>query len=467
MVDSISVINPATEELIEEIPVDNSTTVVEKANRARLVQPKWAKRPISDKIKIISQFKESLIQQVDELASIMTAETGKPITQSKNEILATPKRIDFFIRNVAQATNSHCVYKEPQNALPRNEQLKEIISYDPLGTIANISAWNYPYFVGSNVFIPALLTGNAVLYKPSEIATLTGLAITNLLHEAGIPENVFVPVIGTGIAGATLLEQQIDGVFFTGSYETGKKIAITTAPKLIKQQLELGGKDPAYVCNDIDTATAAASLAEGAFYNNGQSCCAVERIYVHTDAYEPFLKAFIEAVNAFKIGDPTQTDTYLGPLSRKPQINILTQQVEEATSKGAKLHLGGLPIKRTGFYFAPTVLSEVNHEMTIMKEESFGPVIGIQKVQDDEEAIALMNDTPYGLTAAVYCASHKRATQILEKVNSGSAYWNCCDRVSPHLPWTGRKHSGIGSTLSLLGIQAFVQPRAWHLKHSI
>ena len=356
------------------------------------------------------------------------------------------------------------MYTEPADATSQNAALEEIIAYDPLGVIANISAWNYPYFVGANVFVPALLTGNTVLYKPSEIATMTGLAIAQLMHEAGIPQDVFIPVVGAAQTGSALLAQNIDGVFFTGSYATGKKIAIAAAPKLIKMQLELGGKDPAYVCSDADIATAAAGLADGAFYNNGQSCCAIERIYVHTDVYEPFLDAFLLAVQAFKLGDPTRPDTDLGPLSRKPQMAVLSQQVADAFIKGATIHCGGTPLDQQGFYFAPTVLTQVTHDMAIMREESFGPVIGVQRVSDDESAIALMNDTDYGLTAAVYSQDRDHAVRILEQVNSGSAYWNCCDRVSPRLPWTGRGHSGIGSTLSEIGIRTFLQPRSWHLR---
>lgn len=460
----LSIINPATEALIQTLPTDDTAAVAQKVSQARAAQPDWAARSRSARIEPIQKFRDLLTERADALAATLTAETGKPISQSKSEILATPQRIDFFIENVARVLAPESVYREPSQALPGTGELEEIISTDPLGAVANISAWNYPYFVGSNVFIPALLTGNTVLYKPSEIATLTGLAIADLFHEAGIPEDVFIPVIGTGLAGAALLEQPIDGVFFTGSYSTGQKIAIAAAPKLIKVQLELGGKDPAYVCDDVDVATVAAGLADGAFYNNGQSCCAVERIYVHADVYEPFVEAFVQTVRAFKMGDPTDSDTYLGPLSRKPQLTVLEQQIEDALAKGAKLRCGGQPSNRSGWYFEPTVLTEVTHEMTLMREETFGPVIGIQRVSDDASAIALMNDTAYGLTAAVYGRNRDRALQILSQVSSGSAYWNCCDRVSPRLPWTGRGHSGIGSTLSVAGIYAFLQPRAWHLR---
>ncbi|MGB7250304.1 MAG: aldehyde dehydrogenase family protein [Phormidesmis sp.] len=464
MTDFISVINPASGSLIKEIPADSRESVTAKYARARAASGDWAARPTTDRIAPIKAFKDLLIQQADSLAATLTAETGKPIAQAKSEILATPQRIDFFIENVSAVLAPESVYQEPQGALPGTGSLEEIITADPLGVIANISAWNYPYFVGSNVFIPALLTGSAVLYKPSEIATITGLAITHLLHEAGVPEDVFVPVVGAGLTGAALVEQPIDGVFFTGSYGTGQKIAIAAAPKLIKVQLELGGKDPAYVCEDVDAIAAANALADGAFYNNGQSCCAIERIYLHSKVYEPFLEAFLQAVKGFKLGEPTDHDTYLGPLSRKPQLAVLEQQIADALAKGATLQCGGQRLDRTGCYFAPTVLSEVTADMALMREETFGPVIGIQKVENDEQAVQLMNDTNYGLTAAVYCAERERAVQILSQLKSGSAYWNCCDRVSPRLPWSGRGHSGIGSTLSVEGIRAFLQPRGWHLR---
>jgi acyl-CoA reductase-like NAD-dependent aldehyde dehydrogenase len=464
MADLLSIINPATEALIKEILVDDRTAVAEKYNRAQSAQPGWAALPLADRISPILRFRDALTERVDTLAALLTAETGKPITQARSEILAVPGRIDFFVEDAAQVLAPDRVYSEPAYALPGTGTLEEVISHDPLGVIANVSAWNYPYFVGGNVFIPALLMGNAVLYKPSEFATLTGGAIADLLHKSGIPKDVFIPVIGSGLTGAALVEQPINGMFFTGSYATGQKIAVATAPKLIRTQLELGGKDPAYVCADANVATAAAGLADGAFYNNGQSCCAVERIYVHTDVYDEFLAAFMGTVQGFRLGDPNDPDTYLGPVSRKPQLSVLADHVADALAKGATLRCGGQALDRPGWYFAPTVLTEVNHTMTVMQAETFGPVIGIQRVASDDEAVALMQDTPYGLTAAVYGMDRERAIGILRQLKTGSAYWNCCDRVSPRLPWSGRGHSGLGTTLSLAGLYTFLQPRGWHLR---
>jgi acyl-CoA reductase-like NAD-dependent aldehyde dehydrogenase len=344
-------------------------------------------------------------------------------------------------------------------------KLEERISHEPLGVIANISAWNYPYFVGSNVFVPALIAGNAVLYKPSEFATLTGLHIVEMLDEAGVPKDVFIPVIGGGATGAALLRQPVDGVFFTGSYATGAKIGAAAGRKMVKVQLELGGKDPVYVCDDADVKTAAAGIADGAFYNTGQSCCSVERIYVHEKVHDAFVAAFIAEVKGFKIGDPMDETTYIGAITRRPQLDVLKRQVADAKKKGAKLLAGGHAIQRKGNWFEPTVFVNVDHRMALMRDETFGPLIGIQKVEGDAEAVALMNDTTYGLTAGVYSSDERRARKILAQVNSGSVYWNCCDRVSPRLPWSGIGHSGIGLTLSTYDIQTFTRPNAWHLRH--
>jgi acyl-CoA reductase-like NAD-dependent aldehyde dehydrogenase len=256
----------------------------------------------------------------------------------------------------------------------------------------------------------------------------------------------------------------VDGVFFTGSYATGAKIAQAVGPRMIRLQLELGGKDPAYVCDDVDVPAAAASLADGAMYNTGQSCCAVERIYVQEKMHDAFVEAFVREVKGFRIGDPTDESGYIGPLTREAQLDVLEAQVADARAKGARLLTGGRRLDPPGHWFEPTVFSHVDHTMTLMREESFGPIIGIQKVADDDEAVRLMNDTEYGLTAGVYTKDAARAERILARVEAGSVYWNCCDRVSPRLPWSGVKHSGIGLTLSTQGIETFTRPKAWHLR---
>ena len=454
----MKIVNPWNGALVADVPADTAKGVAAKYAKARAAQPRWAALPMRKRLDCIARFRAAVVAREDELARTLTQEVGKPVRQSRNELKGLLGRLDFFLAESAAALRDEKVLDD------KGGKLEERISHEPLGVIANISAWNYPYFVGGNVFVPALAAGNAVLYKPSEYATLSGLAIADMLHAAGVPDDVFVPVIGGGEAGAALLRQPVDGVFFTGSYATGQKIAASAGKRMIKVQLELGGKDPIYVCEDVDVKAAAASLADGAFYNTGQSCCSVERIYVHRAIAKPFIDAFVAEVKGYKSGDPMDEATYIGAITRRPQIDVLKRQIADAKRKGARVLLGGAPVAGKGNRFAPTVLSNVDHTMAVMRDESFGPIIGIQAVGDDDEAVALMNDTEYGLTAGVYTTDEKRAKRLLARLQAGSVYWNCCDRVSPRLPWSGVKHSGIGLTLSTYGIQTFTRPKAWHLR---
>jgi acyl-CoA reductase-like NAD-dependent aldehyde dehydrogenase len=452
----LAVHNPATGAQIARLPADDESSVAAKTRRARGVQREWAARPLAERKACIARFRAGVVRDLEVLAVTLTRETGKPIRMSRNELNGLLPRIDFFLEQVDAAIATETVFDE--------DGMRERIEHAPLGVVGNISAWNYPWFVGCNVILPALLTGNAVLYKPSEFASLTGLEIARLLHEAGVPEDVFVPLIGAGPVGAALLAQPLDGLFFTGSVVTGKRIAETVGARLMRLQLELGGKDPTYVCDDADAQAAAASLADGAMYNSGQSCCSVERIYVHERIHDAFVAAFVETVRDMKVGDPMSEETYIGAITRAAQLDVLDAQVADAKAKGGALHIGGHRLPGPGNWYAPTVFSNVNHGMTLMRDESFGPVIGIQRVTDDAQAIELMNDTRYGLTAGVYTPDAARAQRLLAQVNAGSLYWNCCDRVSPRLPWSGYGDSGVGLTLSKYGIQAFTRPRAWHLR---
>jgi acyl-CoA reductase-like NAD-dependent aldehyde dehydrogenase len=448
--------NPATGQVVQQVPADDPGSITRKAVAARAAQPAWADLPLEARIAALRRFRALLADRKEDLARTLTAEVGKPITQSRNELNGVLGRVDWALGAAPAAFAEEEVHHEGG--------MQERVAREPLGVVANVSAWNYPYFVGSNVFVPALLAGNAVLYKPSEHATLTGLAIARLLHEGGVPKDVFSVIVGAGDAGASLLRQEVDGVFFTGSHATGKKVAEMVAGRMVHVQLELGGKDPAYVCDDVDVAGAAAGLADGAFYNAGQSCCSVERIYVHERVHDEFLDAFLATVKGFHVGDPMDERVYVGPLARREQLAVLAAQVEDAHAKGARVLCGGSRVEGPGWWFEPTVLADVDHSMAVMREESFGPVIGIQRVRDDDEALGLMNDTPYGLTAAVYSRDEARARRMLRRVNAGSAYWNCCDRVSPRLPWSGRGQSGMGATLGRDGLLAMTRPKAWHLR---
>jgi len=451
------IINPATEEVISEVSEDTKESLVKKIKQLKKGQIAWHQVGLNKRIEIIQSFSGLLESNIERLASVLTSEVGKPLQQSRNEINGARARIKWLTENAEKYLADEVMTHE--------KGLTERITYEPLGIVCNISAWNYPYLVGVNVFVPALLAGNAVIYKPSEYSTLTGLEIEMLLKKAGVPQDVFHIAIGARSVGEMLLELPFDGYFFTGSYKTGKAIYEKVAPKMVPCQLELGGKDPLYVTDDVtDVKSVAVGTADGAFYNNGQSCCAVERIYVHEKVYDQYVDEFLKEVKSWKIGPPTEAGVYIGPLSRKGQVSFLEGQVKDAIEKGGKLETGGKPVAGRGFYFEPTVVINANHQMSMMREESFGPVIGIMKVKDDAEAIRLMQDTEYGLTAAVYSSSQSRAESILNQINSGTGYWNCCDRVSAALPWSGRQHSGFGATLSHAGLRAFTKPKAFHLR---
>lgn len=453
----MDIFNPATEEIIITIAEDNEDTIIDKYNTLIESQPNWQAVPLKERISILSKFATLLKENVESLAAILTSEVGKPLQQSRNEINGASNRVVWLTENAEKYLS--------EEIMTETNGLTEKIVYEPLGVICNISAWNFPYNVGVNVFVPALLAGNAVLYKPSEYSSLTGIEIEKLLIKAGVPDDIFKVAIGAGEVGSILLDMPFNGYFFTGSYKTGQIIYEKVAHKMVPCQLELGGKDPVYVADDIENISAAAAgIADGAFYNNGQSCCAVERIYVHEKIYDDFINAFVTEVKSWKVGLPTEDGVYITVVAREPQVEVIYNQVQDAIEKGANILVGGEVIEGKGYGFEPTVLVDVNHEMDIMVEESFGPVIGIMKVKDDDEALKLMQDTEYGLTAAVYSKTWDRAEKILSQIDSGTGYWNCCDRVSAPVPWSGRNHSGFGSTLSHAGIRAFTKPKSYQLR---
>jgi acyl-CoA reductase-like NAD-dependent aldehyde dehydrogenase len=451
------IINPATEEVIKDLIEDTEGTLHAKYKSLRSSQSDWQRQPLRHRVECMIKFSELLKSNIENLSQVLTSEVGKPLQQSRNEVNGAISRISWLTSNAEKYLSD-----EIMNA---DEKLIERITYEPLGVVCNISAWNYPYLVGINVFVPALIAGNAVMYKPSEYSTLTGLEIQKLLYSSGVPSDVFQVAIGAKEVGEALLDLPFDGYFFTGSYKTGKHIYGRVSAKMVPCQLELGGKDPLYVSDDItDIKSVAAATADGAFYNNGQSCCAVERIYVHEKVYDSYVDEFVKEVRSYKIGKPTEDGVYIGPLCRKQQVEFLQGQVNDAVKKGGTVATGGKALPGTGYYFAPTVILNATHSMDVVRDESFGPIIAIIKVRDDDEAVRLMQDTEYGLTAAVYSSSQQRAEKILKEINAGTGYWNCCDRVSAALPWSGRNHSGFGATLSHAGLRAFTRPKSYHLK---
>ncbi|MDC0534888.1 aldehyde dehydrogenase family protein [Francisellaceae bacterium] len=454
----MKIMNPSTGELIRVIENDNNSSINQKLVTLEEGQSKWVEQTtIHQRIACIEKFIELLKENIDSLSRDLTAEVGKPFQESRNEINAACYRCQFFIDESVKLLDEQEVHIDGNT--------RERLAYEPLGVIANISAWNYPYLVGVNVFIPALISGNAVAYKPSEFAVLTGLNIQNYLYQSGIPKNVFQSFIGAKEVGEALLKASLDGYFFTGSVATGKHIAKKVAEKLVPVGLELGGKDPVYVAEDVKSVRATAeALVDGVFYNNGQSCCSVERIYVHKSIYDKFVSHFVNMVNELKVGDPNVDGITNGAITRPQHVDFLRSQVKDAEHKGAILMLGGHAKDSKGSFFEPTVLINVDHSMRVMTEESFGPIIGIQSVNDDKEAIMKMNDTEFGLTASVFTNDEDRANQMMRKLDAGNVYWNCCDRVSPYLPWAGRKNSGLGVTLSKHGVYAFVKTKGLHFR---
>lgn len=453
------IINPATGETIRDVAEDTTESVRRKFENLKVAQLSWAGTSLAARVNILARFSALLDVYRDTLAADLTAEMGKPLAQARNEIAGARARIAWITENAEKFLSDEI--------MTEGTRMIEKIVYEPLGVVCNISAWNYPYLVGVNVFVPALIAGNTVMYKPSEYATITGMSIERLLKEAGVPPDAFHIAVGGKATGELLLDCPFDGYFFTGSYRTGKYIYERVAPRMVPCQCELGGKDPLYVCDDVfDIESVASATADGAFYNNGQSCCAVERIYVHERVYDAYVTAFLNEVKSWKIGNPLEPGVYIGPLARDTQRAVLEAQIRDAVQKGAVVACGGSRVEDKGYYFQPTVLVNVTHDMQIMREESFGPVIGIMKVHDDDEALHLMRDTEYGLTASVYSNNERRAYRLLGAIDSGTGYWNCCDRVSAAVPWSGRRHSGIGVTLSHAGLRAFSKPKAYHMKRS-
>jgi len=452
---SVEIRDPATGEVFRTVAVTEAGEIEQKLGRAAKAQKAWADRSYDDRAAALRAFRELLATEAEECAQITTREVGKPICQSRLEITAVLDRIDWNVENVGRVLAPRTVSSAGG--------VEERVTSEPVGVVAHVSAWNYPYFVGLNTIVPALLAGNAVLYKPSEYATLTGLRIIDLMHRAGLSVDVVQSVVGLGPTGAALVAAEVDMVCFTGSHATGRRVLRAAADRMVRVHLELGGKDAAYVCDDVDLDAAALGIAEGAFYNCGQSCSATERVYVHEAIWDAFLATFLDVVGAYNVGDPTDEQTDIGPLARAGQLDVLDEQLADAIAKGAKVLCGGNRIGRPGNWFEPTVVVDVADHMALMRDESFGPVIGLQRVRNDADAVAHMDDTTYGLGASVFSRDRARADAILTQLDVGNAYWNTADRSTVRLPWAGRRNSGLGVSMSESGIRSFAREKAWHM----
>jgi acyl-CoA reductase-like NAD-dependent aldehyde dehydrogenase len=349
--------------------------------------------------------------------------------------------------------------------LPPKEGFHRFIRHEPLGIVLDIPAWNYPLLIAVNVVIPALLAGNAVLIKHARLTPLCGDAFVDAFRKTTLPRDLVASIhVDHATVSALIQKRAVDFVSFTGSVEGGREVYRQASGQLLDMGLELGGKDPALVCQDANFNYAVANLVDGAFYNAGQSCCAVERIYVMRPLFSNFVDAYVAEVEKYKTGNPEDAATDIGPLAQRKGLDFLESQIKQAVGRGAKVLTGGERLPGRGYFFQPTVLTGVDHGMSVMMEESFGPVIGIMPVDSEEEAVRLMNDSPYGLTASIWTEDTARGEALADKTAAGTVYVNRCDYLDPELAWTGIKDSGHGCTLSHLGFQHLTRPKSFHIR---
>ena len=460
MTDTLTITNPWSGEVADTYPLDGPEAVDAKVRAAQEASLKWREVPLGLRIELVERFLVVAESNRDEIASLISRQMGKPVREARNEVGGMIGRARTMVRLAPQAL--------ADQSISLDDGIQRRIVRDPLGVILDIAAWNYPLLIAINVVAPALLAGNAVLIKHASQTAGVGLWFEDMFRRAGAPDGLVTAVMVRGSESTALVQHPgVHGVFFTGSTEGGQQVYRTVANRshgFVDVGLELGGKDPAYVRADMPVELAAANLIEGAFYNAGQSCCAIERIYVHHARYDAFVEAAVEAAKAWTSGDPTHDATMLGALATPETLDVLDAQVADAVSKGARLWLGGERYGGSGWRYPATVLSDTHHEMSLMRDESFGPIIGIMPVEDDAAAVSLMNDTAYGLTASIWTSDHRAGEALGRRVQAGTVFVNRCDYVDPVLPWTGLKDSGKGVSLSSLGFAHLTRARGLHVR---
>ncbi len=455
----IKAINPSTEEVygaLEEFSFEEIEAAVKKAKMERM----WADMPIEERKKIIMRFGEILEKRKEEIARVMAGEIGKPLKAGRHEIDIAKKRLEAFCSLVPD------YIKDEINFEDENE--KNVSRFEPLGVVSVISPWNAPIFVSLASIIPALLSGNNVIYKPSEYAGFSGLEIARIFDELkkeGMPENAFQIAIGGKEVGRKLTESDIDMIALTGSVRAGQEIMRSSADKLHRIVLELGGKDAAIVLEDADIERAAKEIVRAGTMYSGQVCFGVERCYVHEKIYDEFIKKCIEEMKKIKVGEPFDENTDIGPLSVKFQFDKVLMHINDASQKGAKLIYGGNRIGNKGYFLMPGIMTNVNHDMLIMKEETFGPIITIMKFENTDEAIKLANDSSYGLTASIWTSDLKKGEEVAKKIEAGTVEINRHGMSKIGMPWGGYKMSGIGRIYSKEGVRSFCNVKhVWVVK---
>lgn len=451
-------------------PIDNSVyverrfashrdiqTALAKAVKA---QKQWRVTCLAEREKLCTAAVDALIANKEEIAKEICWQMGRPIRFTAGEIRGFEERARYMIAVASSALSPL--------ELPEKPGFIRYIKREPLGLTFIIAPWNYPYLTAVNSIIPALMAGNAVLLKHSTQTPLVAERFAAAFAQAGLPEGVFQYLHLTHADTKKIIQApQINYVAFTGSVAGGEMVERAAAGRFLSIGLELGGKDPAYVRADAFLNQAVETVIDGAFFNSGQSCCGIERIYVHQDVYELFVSKAVALVKQYKLGRPDDPETTLGPLVRASSADFVRAQIEEALAQGAVKHIDSQDFamdKLRTAYMAPQILTKVNHQMRVMTEESFGPVVGIMAVSSDAEAIELMNDSVYGLTASVFTKDIAAGVAIGEQLNTGTFFINRCDYLDPALAWTGVKNSGRGCTLSTLGYESLTRPKSFHLK---
>jgi succinate-semialdehyde dehydrogenase/glutarate-semialdehyde dehydrogenase len=453
----ILVANPATGDVLREFECADAGQVQGCVTRARAAQPDWQSTSLNQRRAVLKKFQRLLNDRKLQIARTVTSETGKPIAEALlTEILVVLDTARFLLEESYGFLQEQPV---PHGGLATKTKKGRLLR-EPYGVIGIISPWNYPFSIPACEALAALVTGNAVVLKPSELTPLSALELGSLLRDAGAPENVFQVVIGDGATGAALVESEIDKLVFTGSVATGKRIAQMAGARLLPVVLELGGKDPMIVLDDADIDVASSGAVWGAFVNAGQTCLSVERCYVHRNIYEKFLSACVEKTRQLRVGNGIDAETDIGPLIHERQLRIVEQHIQDAISRGARLLLGGKRLQSLGpNFYAPTVLADVNHQMRIMREETFGPVLPLMAFDSDAEAVRLANDSEYGLAASVWTHDRARGQQIASQIQAGTVMINdavSCFGIS-EAPHGGVKASGIGRTHGRFGLEEMVR----------
>ncbi len=428
--------------------------------KAKSAFASWSALTIPERAKYITSFVDAVVQDKEEIAHEITWQMGRPLSQSPGEIVGFADRAHYMIGIAEEALKGHSVADESHD--------RRWVERVPIGVVGVLSPWNYPFLTSVNAIVPALMAGNVVILKHSFQTPLVAERYAKAADKAGLPQGVFQILHLNHKNTAQLISDiRMDGVFFTGSVQGGIAVQNSLTNKFIPCGLELGGKDPAYVMANANLEKSIESLVDGAFFNSGQSCCGIERIYVHESLYDKFVDGFVALTKQYQLGNPLDVGTTLGPMVKTDAANYVRNQIQQAVAKGAKSLVGESLFKASKKgtpYLSPHVLVDVDHSMELMIQESFGPVVGIMKVANDEEAIALINDSQYGLTASLWSADMDKATELARQIETGTVFMNRCDYLDPALAWTGVKNSGKGVTLSKIGYEHVSRVKSFNFR---